>query len=147
MSNAFLVKNKYTEAQFATEKPEQMKQWMDAIEKIRTLPRRKKEESDDEGDRTPSKRKVIQQTLKEQERPTKLSFEVRGIGLKFQDVNCNDWLGVEIEGLRANVKQLQTCVDVELRLKGLHVYDSLQDYLNPEMRYILTSHDQSLLVS
>jgi len=95
MANAFIVKNKYSENEFATEKPEQSKQWKEAIEKIRTLPRRKAEDSDDDGDKTPSsKRKMIEQKLKQQERPTKLSFEVRGIGLKFQDEYCKDWLGL-----------------------------------------------------
>lgn len=34
---------------------------------------------------------------------------------------------------------------LQLKLQGLHVYDSINDYTNPAMRYILTSNPKSLL--
>ena len=33
----------------------------------------------------------------------KFSFEVKGVGIKLQDLNCKDWMGLDIKGLRVDV--------------------------------------------
>lgn len=48
-------------------------------------------------------------------------------------------MALDIQGLRADVKQFQTSLTANLKLQGLFMYDSLHEYLNPAMKYVLTS--------
>lgn len=46
MANAFYVKNKYAETLIAFDKPKLAKDWKDAIEALRTIPRVEKNDDD-----------------------------------------------------------------------------------------------------
>ena len=54
MSNAFTITNKYSEGLFATEKQEQQQQWIDAVDKTRTIPKKKRVD-----ERSPKGKKLV----------------------------------------------------------------------------------------
>lgn len=66
-------------------------------------------------------------------------FQVSGFGLHIQDEQNIDWLNVNISGLGASAEMLNGSIELILKLNDLSVTDAVQEYLDPNMKYIVRS--------